>query len=190
MNLAEKLKLKFQAIEEEQNKPVAVVSKTNCAGPGKKLCKCGNYIGARTQVCKICNHIFNSTPKQQELSITQLPIIEVPSPEFIIPENPEYCYEHLRLDTWEKEQAERIIAKKDILNENKDERFFAPTGWRCICKTLDQVMIRVGIPWNLNLKVDLNRIIVKCIPTNNFKPGHNPRLGMLQEMIVVELIDI
>ena len=96
----------------------------------------------------------------------------------------------MRLDSWEKEQAERIIAKKDILNETRDERLFAPTGWRKMCKTIDEALNRTGRPWQLTLKDDLNRIIVKCIPLNNFKPCHNPKLGMDQEMIVVELMEI
>ncbi len=190
MNLVEKLKQSLKEIEDRKNIPIPIISSINKAGPGKKLCKCGNYVGARTQICKICNNVFSSAPKQQELLITQGPIIELSSPEFIIPENPEYVYEHLRLDTWEKEQAERIIEKKGILNEFKDEKIWAPTSWRCICKTIDQVLNRTGIPWSDSLKEDLNRIIVKCIPTTNYKPAQQSRVGILQEMIVVELIEV
>ena len=185
MNLTEKFNKKIA------DRALATVEvKKSGPGPGKKHCKgCNNYIGVRTQICK-CGFSF-AGPKQQELPITIGPIVSLtPIKITPIPENPEFVYEHLRLDSWEKEQAERIIAKKDILNETRDERFFAPTGWRKMCKTIDEVLNRTGRPWQHTLKDDLNRIIVKCIPLNNFKPCHNPKLGMDQEMIVVELMEI
>jgi hypothetical protein len=192
MNLTEKFNKKILEAEEKKNKQILEfeTSKKNGPGPGKKYCKgCNNYIGARTQICK-CGFSF-AGPKQQELPITIGPIVELKPIKIVsISENPEFVYEHLRLDTWEKEQAERIIAKKDILNETRDERFFAPTGWRPICKTIPEVLNRTGIPWSTTLKENTARIIVKCIPLNNFKPCHNPKLGMDQEMIAVELIEI
>lgn len=192
MNLTEKFNKKILESEEKKAK-LAILSETikkSGPGPGKKYCKgCDNYVGARTQTCK-CGFSF-AGPKQQELPITVGPIIELaPIKITAIPENPEFVYEHLRLDTWEKEQAERIIAKKDTLNEIRDERFFAPTGWRRICKTVDEVLNRTGNPWNTTLKENTARIIVKCIPLNNFKPCHNPKLGPDQEMVVVELIEV
>lgn len=191
MNLTEKFNKKILEAEEKKAKETVLseTKKKSGPGPGKKLCKgCNDYVGARTQTCK-CGFSF-AGPKQQELPITVGPIIQLAPIKIVsIPENPEFVYEHLRLDTWQKEQAERIIAKKDILNETRDERFFAPTGWRRICKTVDEVLNRTGKPWNITLKDDLNRIIVKCIPLNNFKPCHNPKLGMDQEMVVVELIE-
>ena len=191
MNLTEKFNKKILEAEEKKAKQTleTETKKKSGPGPGKKLCKgCNDYVGARTQLCK-CGFSF-AGPKQQELPITVGPIIQLaPIKITAIPENPEFVYEHLRLDTWEKEQAERIIAKKDTLNETRNERFFAPTGWRRICKNVDEVLNRTGKPWDLVLKDDLNRIIVKCIPLNNFKPSHHPKLGPDQEMVVVELIE-
>ena len=192
MNLTEKFNKKILEAEEKKTKLAFNFEtiKKSGPGPGKKYCKgCDNYVGARTQLCK-CGFSF-AGPKQQELPITIGPIIQLAPIKIVsIPENPEFVYEHIRLDTWTKEQAERIIAKKDILNETRDERFFAPTGWQPICKTPEKVLERTGKPWWLTLKEDLNRIIVKCIPLNNFKPCHHPKLGPDQEMIVVELIDL
>jgi len=190
MNLTEKFNKKILEAEEKNKLALETKPIKSGPGPGKKYCKgCNSYVGARTQVCK-CGFSF-AGPKQQELPITVGPIIQLaPVKITAIPENPEFVYEHLRLDSWEKEQAERIIAKKDILNETRDERFFAPTGWRRICKTVDEVLNRTGNPWNTTLKENAARIIVKCIPLNNFKPCHNPKLGMDQEMVVVELIEV
>lgn len=198
MNLTEKFNKKILEAEEKKTKLAFNFEtiKKSGPGPGKKYCKgCDNYVGARTQLCK-CGFSF-AGPKQQELPITIGPIVELKPLQSVhntqvisvIPEKYEFVYEHLRLDTWEKEQAERIIAKKDTLNETRDERFFAPTGWRRICKTVDEVLNRTGNPWNTTLKENVARIIVKCIPLNNFKPSHHPKLGPDQEMVVVELIE-
>lgn len=183
MNFLEGFNKKIKEIE-EANAIKPETSKSNGPGPGKKLCnQCNNYIGARTQTCK-CGKSFAKF-KQQELPIT---VSTLEPKEFVIPENPEYVYEHLRTDTWEKIQADYIVENKDSLSE-KNQRIFVPSEWRYPCKTIDEVLNRTGVPWSVTLKEDLNRIIVKCIPTTNFRPHENHRLGMLQEMIVVELID-
>lgn len=150
----------------------------NGPGPGKKKCNCGLYVGVRTKTCKSCGYEF-STSKKREL------------PPLVLP-TPVYVYEHLRTDTWEKEQAERILAKRDSLNEKQNEFICVPSSWRPLCDTVEEVLERKGLPHssNFTLKEDLSRIIVKCIKTDKFFHADNPRVGLLQQLIVVEVIDI
>lgn len=146
------------------DKPISQV-KTG-PGPGKKQCKnCLEYVGVRSAICKLCNSPFIK-PIQQELPVVK----EI-----------QYVYEHVRTDTWEKEIADKILSKE--LNS-----YWAPTSWRSICYSLEEVLERNGVPYSTTLKEDLNRIIIKCIPTNNFKPHENKRTGLLQEMKVVEVV--
>lgn len=136
-------------------------------GPGKKQCKnCLEYIGVRSSICKYCNSLIMK-PIQQELPV----IKEI-----------QYVYEHVRTDTWEKEIAQKILSKEQ-------DFYWAPTQIREICYSLEEVLNRRGIPYSTLLKEDLNRIIIKCIPTNNFKFHENKRVGILQEMKVVEVYD-
>ena len=148
------------------DKPISQV-KTG-PGPGKKQCKnCLEYVGVRSAICKLCNSPFTK-PIQQELPVVK----EI-----------QYVYEHVRTDTWEKEIADKIVNKEL-------DSYWAPTSWREICYSLEEVLNRNGsLIFNTStLKEDLNRIIIKCIPTNNFKPHENKRLGLLQEMKVVEVV--
>ena len=148
------------------DKPISQV-KTG-PGPGKKQCKnCLEYVGVRSAICKLCNSPFIK-PIQQELPVVK----EI-----------QYVYEHIRTDTWEKEIADKIVSKEL-------DSYWAPTSWRSICYSLEEVLNRNGsLIFNTStLKEDLNRIIIKCIPTNNFKPHENKRLGLLQEMKVVEVV--
>lgn len=147
--------------------------KKSGSGPGKKKCPCGLYLGVRTKICKSCGHDF-STGKKVEI------------PEFILPP-PVYVYEHLRTDTWEKEQADKILARKETLAEKQNEFHYAPTTWRPLCYSIEEVLSRRGLPYNsgITLKDDLNRIIIKCIKTDKFFQSTDPRSGLLQELIVV-----
>lgn len=136
-------------------------------GQGKKQCKnCFEYIGVRSSICKYCNSPVIK-PIQQELPVVK----EI-----------QYVYEHVRTDTWEKEIADKILSKEL-------DSYWAPTSWRSICYSLEEVLNRKGNPYTSDntLKEDLNRIIIKCVPTNNFKPHENKRVGLLQEMKVVEV---
>lgn len=162
MSLSNLLGFKIPEIPEKPISPV----KTG-PGPGKKQCKnCFEYIGVRSSICKYCNSLVVK-PIQQELPVVK----EI-----------EYVYEHIRTDTWEKEIAEKIMSKE--LNS-----YWAPTSWRSICYSLEEILKRNGsgefAP--LTLTEDLNRIIIKCVPTNNYKLAENKRIGLLQEMKVVEV---
>lgn len=136
-------------------------------GPGRKQCKnCFEYIGVRSSFCKYCNSLVVK-PIQQELPV----IKEI-----------QYVYEHVRTDTWEKEIVDKILSKEL-------DSYWAPTSWRSLCYSLEEVLNRngSGIYAATTLKEDLNRIIIKCIPTNNFKLHENKRIGLIQEMKVVEV---
>lgn len=148
------------------------------AGPGKKKCQCGLYLGVRTKICKSCGFEFTTNTKRK-------------LPELILPP-PIYVYEHLRTDTWEKEQADKILAKKDVLAEKQNEFIYVPSSWRPLCYTIEDVLNRKRYQNGTgpSLKEDLSRIIVKCIKTDKFFEANNPRVGKLQELIVVEVIDI
>ena len=147
------------------DKPISPVKTSS--GPGKKQCKnCLEYIGVRSSICKYCNSPVIK-PIQQELPVVK----EI-----------QYVYEHVRTDTWEKEIADKIL--------NKEQDFYwAPTGFREICYSLEEVLNRNGSGEFAvtTLKEDLNRIIIKCIPTNNFKLHENKRIGLIQEMKIVEI---
>lgn len=152
------------------------MSNDNKPGPGKKQCQCGLYLGVRTKICKNCGYDFNTKKK-----------VEIP--ELILPP-PIYVYEHLRTDTWEKEQADKILLRKENLAEKQNEFHYAPTSWRPLCYTVEEVLERRGNPKTLTLKEDLNRIIIKCIKTDNYFKADNPKFGLLQQLIVVEVINI
>lgn len=141
--------------------------KSTKAGPGKKQCKnCLKYIGVRSAFCKYCKTTCAKSVQKEKPQAQSEPV--------------QYVYEHIRTDTWEKEIADKI------LNKELDS-YWAPTQWRNICYNLDEVLERNGVPYAITLKEDLNRIIIKCIPTNNFKPHENKRIGILQEMKIVEV---
>lgn len=162
MNLNELLGFKTPEIP---NKPISEI-KTG-PGPGKKQCKnCLEYIGVRSSFCKLCKSPVLK-PIQQELPVVK----EI-----------QYVYEHVRTDTWEKEIADKILSKEL-------DSYWAPTGFRKICYSLEEILNRNGSGefYSFTLKEDLNRIIIKCIPTNNFKTAENKRIGLLQEMKVVEV---
>jgi hypothetical protein len=140
-------------------------------GQGKKKCRnCSEYIGVRSKNCKYCKYDF-TIDRQQELPLAIEPI---------------YVYEHLRTDTWEAEQANRILEKKNFSEEK--EFIYVPSGWRPLCYSIDELLERKNKD-NISLRNDRDKIIVKCIPTNNFQLHENPRLGKLQELIVVEVIN-
>jgi hypothetical protein len=162
MSLANLLGFKTPESSDKPSLPVKT-------GPsqGKKQCKnCFEYIGVRSSICKYCNKPIIK-PIQQELPVVK----EI-----------QYVYEHVRTDTWEKEIANKILSKEL-------DSYWAPTSWRSICYSLEEVLERKGSPYSRDshLKEDLNRIIIKCIPTNNFKYDENKRIGLLQEMKVVEV---
>lgn len=147
------------------DKPISLV-KTS-PGPGKKQCKnCLEYVGVRSSICKLCNNPFIK-PIQQELPVVK----EI-----------QYVYEHVRTDTWEKEIADKILSKEL-------DSYWAPTALRKLCYSLEEVLNRNGSGKfaATPLKEDLNRIIIKCIPTNNFKLHENKRIGLIQEMKIVEI---
>jgi len=163
MSLSNLLGFKVPEIPEKASFP----EKTG-PGPGKKQCKnCLEYIGVRSSICKLCKSPVTK-PIQQELPVVK----EI-----------QYVYEHVRTDTWEKEIADKI------LNKELDS-YWAPTSWRKICYSLEEVLERNGNPYSTLLREDSNRIIIKCIPTNNFKQDENKRIGLLQEMKVVEICKI
>lgn len=162
MSLSNLLGFKVPEIPEKAFFPV----KTG-PGPGKKQCKnCLEYIGVRSSICKLCKSPVTK-PIQQELPVVK----EI-----------QYVYEHIRTDTWEKEIVDKILSKEL-------DSYWAPTSWRKICYSLEEVLDRNGsgefAP--LTLTEDLNRIIIKCVPTNNYKLAENKRIGLLQEMKVVEV---
>lgn len=165
MSLSELLGFKSPEIPAKPISPV----KTG-PSPGKKQCKnCFEYVGVRSSICKYCNKPITK-PIQQELPVVK----EI-----------QYVYEHVRTDTWEKEIVDKIL--------NKEQDFYwAPTSWRSICYSLEEVLNRNGSGEFASdtLKEDLNRIIIKCIPTNNFKLHENKRIGLIQEMKVVEVCEI
>ena len=136
-------------------------------GPGRKQCKnCLEYIGVRSSICKLCNSPVVKSIQQE------LPVIK----------EIQYVYEHVRTDTWEKEIVDKILSKEL-------DSYWAPTSWRKLCYSLEEVLERNGSGEFAahTLKEDLNRIIIKCIPSNNYKLAENKRIGLIQEMKVVEV---
>lgn len=168
MNILEFLD-KQSSIELPNNKP----------GPGKKKCNCGLYLGVRTKICKSCGWNF-STSKKVEI------------PELIIPP-PVYVYEHLRTDSnRDREQAALILSKKDVLAEKQNEFYYAPTQWRPLCYSIEEVLNRRIPPYDREhyLKDEPNKIIIKCIKTDNYFKPDDPKFGSLQQLIVVGVIDV
>lgn len=151
-------------------------NKSTKAGPGKKQCKnCLKYIGVRSANCKYCKTTCAKSVQKEEPQEQSEPAED---------RRPvQYVYEHIRTDTWEKEITDKILSKEL-------DSYWAPTQWRNICYSLEEVLKRNGVPYAITLKEDLNRIIIKCIPTNNFKPHENKRIGILQEMKIVKIIGI
>ncbi len=91
------------------------------------------------------------------------------------------CYEHVRTDNWEKETAEQIL-------KNQTNEYFAPVDIRPLASSLEEVLSRIST-YPMSLKEDNNRIIIKCEKTECFTQHTNPRIGKLQKLKILEVID-
>lgn len=91
------------------------------------------------------------------------------------------CYEHVRTDNWEKETAEKIL-------KNEVKEYLAPINIRPLASTLEEVLSRIST-YPLSLKEDNNRIIIKCEKTDFFTEHPNPRIGKLQKLKIIEIIN-
>jgi len=91
------------------------------------------------------------------------------------------CYEHVRTDNWEKETAEKIL-------KNQVKEYYAPVNIRPLASTLEEVLSRIST-YPMSVKEDCNRIIIKCEKTDDFAEHTNPRIGKLQKLKIIEVID-